>query len=143
MKDSRCGVVMHLHPTEPVKSKTAKPEWTGTKFRATEHLIPKEKTAYNDRCQVHRLSTMPRQRLLTAAEQQAFDRPPLFTAVQRKNFFALSEALRSLVYTLQTPTNRVYFLVTLAYFRATRRFFGRQMHEPDGPLTGKAAVDAF
>jgi hypothetical protein len=27
---------------------------------------------------------MPRQRLLTAAEQQAFDRPPLFTAVQRK-----------------------------------------------------------
>src|SRR5947209_16217619 len=74
---------------------------------------------------------MPRQRLLTAAEQQAFDRPPLFTAVQRKNFFALSEALSSLVDTLQTPTNRVCFLVTLAYFRATRRFFGRQMHEPD------------
>jgi hypothetical protein len=56
---------------------------------------------------------------------------PLFTAVQRKKFFALSEALRSLVDTLQTPTNRVCFLVTLAYFRATRRFFARQMHEPE------------
>jgi hypothetical protein len=75
---------------------------------------------------------MLRQRLLTAAVQQAFDRRRLFTAVLRKKCFALSEALRSLVDTLQTPTKRVCFLVTLAYFRATRSFFARQrMHEPD------------
>jgi hypothetical protein len=71
---------------------------------------------------------MPRARILAAAEQEAFDSPPAFTALERKKHFALSETVRSLVDTLQTPTNRVCFLVTLAYFRATRKFFGHQFH---------------
>ena len=33
--------------------------------------------------------------------------------------------------TLQTPTNCVCFLVTLAYFRATRKFFARQFYQGD------------
>src|SRR3954454_12602660 len=74
---------------------------------------------------------MPRARILTAAEQEAFDSPPAFTALERQKHFALSEALRSLVDTLQTPTNRVCFLVTLAYFRAARKFFGPQVHPGD------------
>jgi hypothetical protein len=74
---------------------------------------------------------MPRARILAAAEQEAFDRPPSFTTLERKKHFALSETIRSLVDTLQTPTNRVCFLVTLAYFRATRKFFGHQFHPGD------------
>ena len=74
---------------------------------------------------------MPRARILTAAEQEEFDSPPAFTALERKKQFALSETVRSLVDTLQTPTNRVCFLVTLAYFRATRKFFARQFHQGD------------
>jgi TnpA family transposase len=74
---------------------------------------------------------MPRQRILTAAEQYAWDHPPVFTPAQRKKFFALSEAVRSLADTLHTPTNRVCLLVTLAYFRATRKFFTRQFHASD------------
>src|SRR3954447_23337706 len=74
---------------------------------------------------------MPRARILAAAEQQAFDSPPAFTALERQKHFALSEAVGSLVDTLQTPTNRVCFLVTLAYFRATRKFFARQFHPRD------------
>ena len=74
---------------------------------------------------------MPRARILAAAEQEAFDSPPAFTALERKKHFALSETARSLVDTLQTPTNRVCFLVTLAYFRATRKFFARQFHQGD------------
>ena len=74
---------------------------------------------------------MPRARILAAAEQEAFDSPPAFTALERKKHFALSETVRSLVDTLQTPTNRVCFLVTLAYFRATRKFFGHQFHPGD------------
>src|SRR4051812_37010839 len=74
---------------------------------------------------------MPRARILAAAEQEAFDSPPAFTALERKKHFALSEAVRSLVDMLQTPTNRVRFLVTLAYFRATRKFFARQFHPRD------------
>src|SRR3954447_25640375 len=74
---------------------------------------------------------MPRARILAAAEQQAFDSPPAFTALERQKHFALSEAVGSLVDTLQTPTNRVCFLVTLAYFRATRKFFGHLFHPGD------------
>jgi hypothetical protein len=71
---------------------------------------------------------MPRPRILSAAEQEAFDSPPAFTAPERKKHFALSEAVRSLRDTLQTPTNRVCFLVTPAYFRATRKLFTRQFY---------------
>ena len=74
---------------------------------------------------------MPRARILAAAEQEAFDSPPAFTALERKKHFALSETACSLVDTLQTPTNRVCFLVTLAYFRATRKFFRHQFHPGD------------
>src|SRR3954454_3195821 len=74
---------------------------------------------------------MPRARILAAAEQEAFDSPPAFTALERQKHFALSEAVCSLLETLQTPTNRVCFLVTLAYFRATRKFFGHQFHPGD------------
>ena len=74
---------------------------------------------------------MPRARILATAEQDAFDSPPAVTALERQKHFAISETVRSLVDTLQTPTNRVCFLVTLAYFRATRKFFGHQFHPGD------------
>ena len=73
---------------------------------------------------------MPRARILAAAEHEPFDSPPVLTALDRQKHFALSEVVRSLVDTLQTPTNRVCFLVTLACFRATRKFFG--LRSPPG-----------
>ena len=54
---------------------------------------------------------MPRARILAATEQEAFDSPPAFTPLERQKHFALSEAVCSLLETLQTPTNRVCFLL--------------------------------
>ena len=74
---------------------------------------------------------MPRPRILSAPEHQVFDNPPAFTAPVREEYYPLTEARSSLVDTLQTPTNRAYFLVTLAYVRATRKSFARRFHPRD------------
>ena len=66
---------------------------------------------------------MPRQRLLTPAEQQAFDTPPVLSAGQRHKYFAVSPELSELIASLRRPVNQVCFLVQLGYFRATHRFF--------------------
>jgi predicted phosphatase len=74
---------------------------------------------------------MPRQRILSSVEQTAFDSPPVFTAADRKKFIRLSSGASDLLGSRQTSENRVCFLVTLAYFRATRRFYARQFLEQD------------
>jgi hypothetical protein len=66
---------------------------------------------------------MPRQRLLTPTEQQAFDAPPVLTAGQRQKYFVVSPDLGELIASLRTATNQVCFLVQLGYFRAAQRFF--------------------
>ena len=66
---------------------------------------------------------MPRQRILTPAEQQLFDSPPVFSVLERTKYFVISPALKSLLAGLRTSANQVYFLVQLGYFRATHRFF--------------------
>jgi len=74
---------------------------------------------------------MPRQRILTQAEQQAFDAPPVLSVVQRKKCFVVPYALRELLASLRTPTNQLCFLLQLGYFRATQRFFSNQFHPYD------------
>jgi TnpA family transposase len=74
---------------------------------------------------------MPRQRILTPAEQQAFDASPVLNAAQRTQYFAVSPALSELIASLRTPTNQVGFLLQLGYFRAAHRFFSRPYHPHD------------
>lgn len=66
---------------------------------------------------------MPRQRILTPAEQQTFDAPPVLSALDRKKYFFASPMLKDLLVSLRTPATQVYFLVQLGYFRLTHRFF--------------------
>lgn len=66
---------------------------------------------------------MPRMQILKAAEHKAFDTPPVFSDVERDVFFNVSESLDTLLATLRSPINRVYLVLTVGYFRATKRFF--------------------
>jgi hypothetical protein len=74
---------------------------------------------------------MPRMHILTAAEHDAFNTPPLFSYAERETFFHVSESLDALLRTLRSPTNRVYLVLTVGYFRATKRFFAPPFHQAD------------
>jgi hypothetical protein len=62
-------------------------------------------------------------RILNTVEKEAFDSPPVFNSVQRKQFFDLPIGVRRQADELRTPTNKVCFLVSCGYFKATKRFF--------------------
>ena len=66
---------------------------------------------------------MPRMRILTASEQEAFDTPPLFDHRERKRYFAFSIALLDIARTFRTPSSQIGFLVMCGYFKATKKFF--------------------
>ena len=75
---------------------------------------------------------MPRMHILTPLEQETFERPPQFTYVERKHFCDFPIGLHAIANTLRSPTNRIGFLVSCAYFRATKRFFPiHQFHMKD------------
>ena len=80
---------------------------------------------------------MPRIPILTPAEYAAFETPPLFSSVERKRFFDLSQRLESLLTTFRTPTNAICFVLTLGYFKATKRFFARQFHATDADYVAR------
>jgi hypothetical protein len=69
--------------------------------------------------------------ILTSAESADFESPPVFTGIERKRFFNLSQRLLNLLTTFRTPTNQIGFVLTLGYFKARKRFFARQFHETD------------
>ena len=58
---------------------------------------------------------MPRMHILTAAEYQAFDTPPMFSDAERATFFQVSESLDTLLAALRSPTNRVYLVLTVLW----------------------------
>ena len=66
---------------------------------------------------------MPRMRILSATEQRLFDLPPQFDSVQRKQFFELPKALRTLADDFRNPSSRIGFFVVGGYFKATKCFF--------------------
>ena len=80
---------------------------------------------------------MPRIPILTPAEYAAFETPPLFSSVERKRFFDLSQRLERLLTTFRTPTNAICFVLTLGYFKATKRFFARQFHATDADYVAR------
>ncbi|MDE0304964.1 MAG: DUF4158 domain-containing protein [Albidovulum sp.] len=75
---------------------------------------------------------MPRTRILSSGEQEAFDRPPQFDHRERRQFLDLPKALEDRATTLRTPSNQIGFLVMCGYFKATKRFhFPQEFHERD------------
>lgn len=66
---------------------------------------------------------MPRMKILSAAEQAAFDKPPLFDYKQRKHFLNFPNSLLERANRLRTPSNQIGFLLLCGYFKATKRFF--------------------
>jgi len=65
---------------------------------------------------------MPRMKILNAVEQEAFESPPVFNSVQRKQHFdfpGLTPPRRESAYTHPSAM----LLLSSAYFKATKRFF--------------------
>ncbi len=74
---------------------------------------------------------MPVMQILSALEEDAFESPPHFTTIERKKFFALPASLQEAFDGFRTPTNKVCFLIAFGYFKARRKFFGKQIRPPD------------
>lgn len=75
---------------------------------------------------------MPRMRILTASEQETFDKPPLLDHRERKQAFDLPQGLMDIAAPLRTPDTRIGFVLVCGYFRAARRFYSPQdFHERD------------
>ena len=75
---------------------------------------------------------MPRMKVLNAVEQEAFESPPLFNSVQRKQYFDVPVALCRIAASLRQPTHRLGFLLSCGYFKATKQFFApRTFHLRD------------
>jgi hypothetical protein len=71
-------------------------------------------------------------RILSATEQRLFDLPPQFDSVQRKQFFELPKALRTLADDFRNPSSRIGFFVLGGYFKATKCFFApSHFHQRD------------
>jgi len=66
---------------------------------------------------------MPRLYVLSDAEANRFDQPPVFNSVQRKKYFYVSGAMSELLKPLRKPWTQVGFLLQWGYFRYTARFF--------------------
>src|SRR6516162_8570786 len=93
-----------------------------------QRIVPLKRLLF---ARMRRGDLMPRIAILTPTEYAAFETPPLFSSVERKRFFALSQRLERVLTTSRTPTNAICFVLTLGYFRATKRFFARQFHATD------------
>ena len=74
---------------------------------------------------------MARMKIFNTLEEEAFESPPVFNSADRKQFFSLPVVLKDAVVDLRTPTNKVCFMIAAGYFKARRRFFGRQFRQPD------------
>ena len=66
---------------------------------------------------------MPRMRILTVNEQEAFNKPPPFDHRDRKKFFDFPKSLLAVAATMRNPDHQISFLVSCGYFRVTRRFY--------------------
>ena len=69
---------------------------------------------------------MPRMLILTANEQELFDKLPLFDYRERKQFLSLPKGLMDIAATLRTPGGQIGFLLMCGYFKATKRFYQPQ-----------------
>ena len=61
--------------------------------------------------------------ILNAVEREAFESPPVFNSVQRKQYFDFPTELRRLAGELRAPTHQLGFLLSAGYLKAAKRFF--------------------
>lgn len=80
---------------------------------------------------------MPRMKILSPSEQEAFEMPPVFNSVDRKRFFNFPPTIERIADNLRTSTNAVCFLVIFGYFGATKRFFSKKFHQKDIDFVAK------
>lgn len=66
---------------------------------------------------------MSRLTLLTEAEQQEFEYPPMLTTEAKAICFSRNDNLKSEIKRLRGTTNKVGFLLQYAYFKVCKRFF--------------------
>ena len=74
---------------------------------------------------------MPRMSILDGEEKFDFDSVPLFTSIERKRFFSTPPRVEKLIASLRTPTNKIWFLLMLGYFKASSRFYRNQFNKAD------------
>ncbi len=75
---------------------------------------------------------MPRKEYLNSEARQKFDYPPVLTLEQKQIFLKTPEWANEYVRTLQTPSNKVGFLLQVGYFRIVNRFFvSSRYHQSD------------
>ena len=75
---------------------------------------------------------MPRMRILSATEQEQFEKPPDFRADQRKKFFEFPQGQIEKAQTFRKPAHQIGFLVSCGYFKATKRFYSpKDYHQRD------------
>src|SRR5258708_28054179 len=96
-------------------------------------------------CSFNRRPIMPRMNILNTVEREAFESPPVFNSVQRKQYFDFPTELRRLAGELRAPAHQLRFLLSAGYFKAAKSFFPpssfhrrtldheRSQHEPDNP----------
>jgi hypothetical protein len=73
---------------------------------------------------------MSRMNILNSAEREAFESPPPFNSVQRKQYFDFPSALRRLAADLRSATHQLGFLLSSGYFKAAKRFFPPSTFRP-------------
>ena len=66
---------------------------------------------------------MPRMRILSSSEQEAFDVPPVLGHQERKKVFHLPKALMDMAGKLRTPASQIGFVLVSGYFRTAKRFY--------------------
>lgn len=66
---------------------------------------------------------MPLNQILSEQKRIAYERPPIFTAKERKYFLSLPVSLKSRVYAFSILSNRVGFRLMFGYFLATKQFY--------------------
>ena len=66
---------------------------------------------------------MARKEFLSPEARHRFDNPPVLTSEQRSIFLQAPTWATEYVRQLQTPSNKVGFLLQVGYFRIVSRFF--------------------
>ena len=75
---------------------------------------------------------MPRMHILSAVEQDRYERPPTFDSSERKRYFEFPRSAMDVAEDLRTPSSQIGFLLAYGYFRAVRRFFSpNDFHDRD------------
>ena len=64
---------------------------------------------------------MPSRHMLNTLEREAFDSPPMFTSLQRRQHFDFPAEILQIAGRFRTPATQVCFLVSSGYFKATLR----------------------